>query len=291
MKKATNRILSFLTAFAMVIGVLVAPFASAMAAPEAGTPVGPTADKETKATVTIHKIKVKSTAGFPIEQQEGATEIVGKDGTTKYDGGQIANIQGFFGGKDNENEAEELAKVKFTYWTFDDETAYKDMVAAPSSFDTVAEVKAKLNADGKEVETTATGVATEEITVPAKEHKFLWAVESSKTITDAEGKQQTITGGAAVPFGLALPLFKADGTVNSDIHVYPKNTTANEPKVDKDFEGEANAEQDRNEIDNNIVKDVKAGDPVPYDIETIIPAGAKYKTVAWTDQMTEGPYI
>ena len=32
MKKATNRILSFLTAFAMVIGVLVAPFTSANAA-------------------------------------------------------------------------------------------------------------------------------------------------------------------------------------------------------------------------------------------------------------------
>lgn len=283
-----NKLFSIFTALAMVLGILVSPFTSAHAAAQAGTPVGPTADTETTTKVTIHKIKVKSTTGFPIEQQEGATEIVGKDGTTKYDGGQIDDIKGFFGGKDNENQAEELANVTFTYWTFDDEQAYKDMVADPSSFDTVAEVKAKLNADGKDVTTTENGVATEEITVPAKGHKYLWAVEKSKTITDADGKQQTITGGAAVPFGLALPLFKADGNVNTDIHVYPKNTTANEPKVDKDFEGKANAEQDRNEIDNNIKKDVKVGDNVPYDIETIIPAGAKYKTVAWTDQMTEG---
>ena len=280
-----HKILSFLTAFAMVFGILAAPFTNASAAPQAGTPVGPTADTETKAKVTIHKIKVKSTAGFPIEQQEGATEIVGKDGKTKYDGGQIAkgNIAGFFG-----EGAEELANVTFTYWTFDSKENYEKMVKDPSSYDTVDEVKALLKADGKDVKTTAVGVATEEITVPAKGHKYLWAVEKSKTITDANGKQQTITGGAAVPFGLALPLFKADGTVNSNIHVYPKNTTANEPKVDKDFEGKANAEQDRNEIDNNIKKDVKVGDKQPYDIETIIPAGANYKTAAWTDQMTEG---
>lgn len=162
------------------------------------------------------------------------------------------------------------------------------MVADPSSYDTFDEVKALLNSDGKDVKTTENGVETDEITVPANGHKYLWAVEKSKTITDADGKQQTITGGAAVPFGLALPLFKADGKVNSNIHVYPKNTTANEPKVDKDFEGKANAEQDRNEIDNQIKKDVKVGDNQPYDIETIIPAGANYKTAAWTDQMTEG---
>lgn len=285
MKKATNKLMSFLAAFAMVLSVLVAPFTS-NAAPQAGTPAGPTADTETTAKVTIHKIKVKSTEGFPLEQQEGATEIIGKDNTTKYDGGQIAKdkISGFFG-----EGAEELANVTFTYWTFDDEQAYNDMVADPSSFDTVAEVKAKLNADGKDVTTTAeNGAATDNITVPANGHKYLWAVEKSKTITGADGKQQTITGGAAVPFGLALPLFKADGSVNTDIHVYPKNTTANEPKVDKDFEGNANAEQDRKEIDNNIKKDVKVGDNVPYDIETIIPAGANYKTAAWTDQMTEG---
>lgn len=161
------------------------------------------------------------------------------------------------------------------------------MVADPTAYDTVDEVKALLG-EGKDVTTTKNGVAIPEITVPANGHKYVWAVEKSKTITGEDGKQQTITGAKAVPFGLALPLFKADGSVNTDIHVYPKNTTANEPKVDKDFEGLANAEQDREEIKNNIKKDVKVGDNQPYDIETIIPAGANYKTAAWTDQMTEG---
>ena len=288
-----KRFLSLIIALAMMVGVFTPLIASA--APQAGTPVGPTADVETKAKVTIHKIKVKSTEGFPLEQKEGATEIVGKNfenKNTKYDGGKIqeGNIKDFFG-----EGAEELAKVTFTYWIFDDEQAYKDMVANPSAFDTVKEVEAKLKAvkDVKtdDVTTTTNGVAIPEITVPAKGHKYVWAVEKSKTITGADGKQQTITGAKAVPFGLALPLFKADGSVNTDIHVYPKNTTADEPKVDKDFKGKANAEQDRNEVtrpEGPIVEDAYVGQKVPYGIETIIPEGAKYKTVAWTDQMTEG---
>lgn len=280
-----KRFLSLIIALAMMVGVFTPLIASAV--PQAGTPVGPTTDVETKANVTIHKIKVKSTEGFPLEQKDGATEIVGKDGKTKYDGGQIAkdNITGFFG-----EGSEELADVTFTYWVFDNKENYEKMVAAPTSYDTVDKVKALLG-EGKDVKTTKTGVAIPEITVPANGHKYVWAVEKSKTITDADGKQQTITGSKAVPFGLALPLFKADGSVNTDIHVYPKNTTADEPKVDKDFKGKANAEQDRNEVtrpEGPIVEDAYVGQKVPYDIETIIPAGANYKTTAWTDQMTEG---
>lgn len=282
-----KKIMSLIMALVMLVGVF-SPL-TALAKPEAGTPVGGTVDSETKAKVTIHKIKVKSTEGFPLEQKDGANEIVGKDGKTKYDGGQIGkdNISAFFG-----DGAEELAKVTFTYWVFDDKDTYEKMVKTPTDYDTVEKVNKETKVGkGKDIETTTNGVATDEITVPANGHKYVWAVEKSKTITDAEGKQQTITGGAAVPFGLALPLFKADGTVNTDIHVYPKNTTANEPKVDKDFEGKANAEQDRNEVtrpEGPIVEDAYVGQEKKYDIETIIPAGAKYKTVAWTDQMTEG---
>ncbi|MDU4731104.1 isopeptide-forming domain-containing fimbrial protein [Finegoldia magna] len=277
-----KRFLSLIIALAMMVGVFTPLLTSAEA--QAGTPVGPTAKEETTAKVTIHKIKVKSTTGFPIEQKEGANEIVGKDDTTKYSGGKIDNITGFFG-----DGSEELTGVKFVYWTFDSKDNYEKMVKEPGSYDTVDKVKALLNADGTEIES---GKTTDAITVPANGHKYVWAVEKSKTVTvkDENGKevQQTITGGAAVPFGLALPLFKTDGTVNSDIHVYPKNTTANEPKVDKDFKGKANAEQDRREVENDIVEDAYVGQVKDYDIETIIPAGAKYKTVAWTDQMTEG---
>lgn len=62
-----KRFLSLIIALAMMVGVFTPLIASAV--PQAGTPVGPTTDVETKANVTIHKIKVKSTEGFPLEQK------------------------------------------------------------------------------------------------------------------------------------------------------------------------------------------------------------------------------
>ena len=292
MKKATNKLMSFLAAFAMVLSVLVAPFTTANA-DEAGTSVAGTASEDTTTTVTLHKIKVSSLDGLPFtKKNETETAIVGEN-NTEYTGSEI-NIQDFFG---TENRSvEELAGVKFVYWVFDDQDKYEAMVKEPTKYETVKAVDDYLgteNVTKDEVTSKKGGVALKDITVPAGENKFVWAVETSKVIPGEgeDAEDQTITGMKAVPFGLALPLFKADGSVNTDLHVYPKNTTANQPKVDKDFEGFANAGNDRKEITNTdgpIVKDVKVGDEVPYDIETLIPEGAKYKTVAWTDQMTEG---
>ena len=58
MKKATNRILSFLSAFAMVLGILVAPFTSANAAEGDADPAPetPSATSDVTETLTIHKI-------------------------------------------------------------------------------------------------------------------------------------------------------------------------------------------------------------------------------------------
>ena len=290
-----KKILSLLTAFAMVFGIIAAPFTTAIAAEEkAGTPVAGTASEETTTTVTLHKIKVSSLDGLPITtKNETETAIVGEDGTTEYTGNKI-NIQDFFG---TENRTvEELAGVKFVYWVFDDQEKYEAMVDEPTSYETVEAVDKHLGKEGvtkKEVTSKKGGVALDDITVLANENRFVWAVETSKVIPGEgeDAEDQTITGMKAVPFGLALPLFNAKGEVNTDLHVYPKNTTAKEPKVDKDFEGKANAKKDRLEItgqDAPIVKDVNVGDKVPYDIETLIPAGAQYKTTAWTDQMTEG---
>lgn len=296
MKKATNRILSFLSAFAMVIGVLVAPFANANAAEadtdvKAGTSVAGTASEETTTTVTLHKIKVSSLDGLPFtKKNETETAIVGENGI-EYTGNKIEDedLARFFG---EDRKAEELAGVKFVYWVFDDQGKYEEMVKNPTSYETVADVDDYLGkgVTKKEVTSAKGGVALDAITVPAGENKFVWAVETSKVIPGEgeDGEKQTITGMKAVPFGLALPLFGADGKVNTDLHVYPKNTTANQPKVDKDFKGNANAKKDRKEVDNNIVEDHHVGDNVPYEIETLIPAGVKYKTAVWTDQMTEG---
>ena len=280
----------------MVFGIIAAPFTSA-SANEAGTKVAGTSDQDQNVTVTLHKIKLASLDKVPTKK-DGENFIEGLGPETgekeKYVGGSINNIKDFF----NDQTAEELAGVKFTYWVFNDRAKYEAMIAKSSDYDTVAKVDAYLGTDNvtkKDIVSAKGGKALDAIKVPANENRFIWAIETSSVIpgdSNAEKKEEkadrTITGMKAVPFGLALPLFKEDGSVNNDIHVYPKNTTANEPKVDKDFKGKADANNERKEIFNNIVKDAYVGQEVPYDIETIIPAGAKYKTAAWTDQMTEG---
>ena len=287
-----NKLFSIFTALAMVLGILVSPFTSAHAA-EAGTVVAGTSKEQQETTVTLHKLKLSSLDTLPKLDKSGEfIEGLGpKTGEKeKYVGGEIQNIQNFF----DDTSAEELAGVKFTYWVFNDEEKYKAMIADSSKFDTEEEVDAHLkgakNLSKDKVVSAKGGVELNKITIPANENRFIWAVETSKVIPGEgeDGKDQTITGMKAVPFGLALPLFNKDGSVNNAIHVYPKNTTAEEPKVDKDFEGKANANNERKEIENDIVEGAFVGKEVPYEIETLVPAGSDYQTAKWTDQMTEG---
>ena len=292
-----KKILSLLTAFAMVFGIIAAPFTSASAAePKAGTEVAGKSDQQQVTEVTLHKLKLSNLDNIPQKDKSGEF-IEGLRGETreKYVGGVINNLKDFFA----DDNAEELAGVKFTYWVFNDEDKYNEMIANAKKYNTVEDVEKYLGTDvvyKKEITSAKGGVKLEDakdkknITVPAGENKFIWAVETSKVIPKEteDGKDQTITGMKAVPFGLALPLFSKDGSVNNDIHVYPKNTTAEEPKVDKDFKGHANANDDRKEIFKDIVEGAYVGQEVDYEIETLIPAGSDYQTAKWTDQMTEG---
>ena len=290
-----KKLFSIFTALAMVLGILVSPFTSAHAA-EAGTDVAGTSKEQQETTVTLHKLKLSSLDNIPQLDKSGEfIEGLRGEPKEKYVGGEIGNIKDFF----SDDNAEELAGVKFTYWVFDNEASYKKMIADSGSFNTVEAVDKELGTEGvykKEITSAKGGVKLgdaqdkDTITIPAGKNKFIWAVETSKVIPGEgeDGKDQTITNAKAVPFGLALPLFSKDGSVNNDIHVYPKNTTAEEPKVDKDFKGKADAENDRKEIFNDIVEGAYVGQEVDYEIETLIPAGSDYQTAKWTDQMTEG---
>ena len=316
MKKATNKILSFLSAFAMVLGILVAPFTSANAAetgdisenttvedtanPDDNKPEEPSEDEEkpaddkdntadnkeesaaSKTTVVLHKIKMNSLEGFPKSANEGESFITGKDGKTKYDGNQIDNISGFFG-----DDAEGLAGVKFYIYKVNDENDYKQMLDEPANYDTVEKVEELLGKDAKPEEVTTT---KEGVEIDLEDGNY-WFVEDADSSLSGDDEGKSIADAAAVPFGLTLPVFNSDGKrfdTNDKLHVYPKNTLLDQPKVDKDFAGKADANKDRNEIDNTIVEDVNVGDEVPYEIETLVPVNAEYKTSAWTDQMTEG---
>lgn len=92
-----HKILSFLTAFAMVFGIVAAPFVNANAA-----------DDEKTETVTVHKILMDKTSFNAFDV--GTT---GKDGT-KYDGNKITNVKDFFVAKENtEGTATEIEGAYF----------------------------------------------------------------------------------------------------------------------------------------------------------------------------------
>ena len=289
MKKATNRILSFLTAFAMVIGVLVAPFTSANAADETGKTT--TEAKETE-SVTIHKILLTE-------------EALGKHDVNKeYNGVKIKNITKFF----EDNTAKEIDGVYFKLQKLKDE---KDAANAEkllkddtkwTDVDGKAGLTGSQDAEGNVVDKTDT--ETERVAGLKLDTKGLKGtfriVEVLEKSTYKGTKGEILANSKAVPTLLTLPMVNEKGIIKEG-HVYPKNTQE-KPEVDKDFEENnklrpVNAE-DAKEInggadvkDNQRDKKVATtdlGEKVPYEIKTVIPAHTKYKTLAWDDTMSKG---
>lgn len=297
-----KKILSLLTAFAMVFGILVAPFTTASAAQP----------KTETTTVTIHKLEMNTLpnpeADFKLNEK--GTARVGKDGKTEYTGAQINqnDLKSYFG-----EEVKELANVKFYVYEVS-KSDYKTMTDAPQNYKTKADVEKIKNAkliqdksDSKNAKdyflTTSKGVD-----VPGLEDgKYYWFVEDASSFTDDEGR--TITDAAAVPFGLALPVYKEDGSRFNDtdkLHVYPKNTLVNRPEIDKNFkygkdeaklagkkEAADGAEETVGAAYKNSDKEKEKvtselGKKIPYEVKTKIPQNAKYKKLVWDDQMQKG---
>ena len=300
MKK--GKFLSSLAALAISASMLLAPAANAFAAEpdvnpgetpavednnETGDETSATTDEKTNdnvATINIHKIRMDADKLSEWKPEEHTNN-----------GEKITDITGWFG-----DNSKEVAGVVFEVYKEVD-AGTKNAVSGEElnksyPFDKIDKTKAYLKVAEKKTEAKGTGNIdlTSELDKDGdnvKDTNFIIVENLGKSNyeeKDEEGNTKTLSKeGKAIPALITLP-----AVVKGDVlNLYPKNTTANQPKVDKDFEGKANAKQDRLEItgkDAPIVKDVKVGDEVPYDIETLIPEGAKYKTVAWTDQMTEG---
>ena len=263
-----HKILSFLTAFAMVFGIIAAPFVNASAAPS---------DATTTETVTVHKILLTK------------AELDAHNADKEYDGKQIADLNAFFGAKD----AKEIPGVYFKlqkYTGKDDAEAQKDL-NDDSKWQDVAGQAGLTEAGGKKFTTKGlTG-------------KFR-IVEDLTQSTYKGDKGEQLAKAKAVPSLLTLPLVNNDGIVK-DAHVYPKNTQEM-PKIDKNFaqgstleqaEGfdaaEKGAEANAGANYDNYAKKkatVKAelGKEIPYEVKTQTPQDAKYKKLVWNDTMTEG---
>lgn len=300
-----HKILSFLTAFAMVFGILVAPFVNASAA-EGDAVTVPTgklsADQlsETKPATTelvINKLQAKGyKANAPWNHNGGKIEDPTTLGT----------------------EVKGLKDVQFTIYKLSDNVDLEKMVANRASYKTAEDLK---NLPDIKDGTTGTATKVEDTNQPAKtdsngqatvnlpDGKY-WVIETSKP--------KDVTGAIAVPFGITLPLMNSEKVDNHEVgtmylkkvYVYPKNTTGT-PKIDKNFDKEDNKTGEKVNakgittdelISDSKDLDVKpgeekrdkptatknVGDKIPYKVVTEIPQSSDYKTLRWTDSMDKG---
>ena len=278
-----HKILSFLTAFAMVFGIVAAPFVNASAAEEPH-----------KTDVVLHKIELSDLTGWPKGE--------GKE-NDDYDGSKL-DIENYFG-----TDAKELAGVKFYYYKLADEEQFKAVQKDTENNKTKEKLEEKYTALKDQAKTVTSAVGG--VKIAGLEDGYYWFVEDSSSFTDDNGR--TITDGKAVPFGLKLPVYKEDGSMfgtgtDNELHVYPKNTLVEKPEMDKNFDKEDNAKTNAKGVkkedlvgeNSNLELDLKnnqkdkptatrnIGDKVPYKVETKIPQGAKYQKLVWTDVMTNG---
>lgn len=288
-----KRFLSLILVLAMMVGVFTPLIASA---------AEPAQTEAHKTDVVVHKIKVKNISDWPKKAgAEGADK-------TKYDGSELGI--GYFG-----EGAEELGDVKFTYWKVT-EADYKVLDADHKTYDNVKAVEDKLKElvaarnKGKQDEEKETVPASQTVTtdkdngakIEGLVDGYYWFVEDKDSVS-RDGK--TFAGAAAVPFGLKLPVYKEDGSMfgtgNDALHVYPKNTLADKPEIDKNFEKDHglqvinDKEQNNNAGANydNYQKEkarvtAELGKEVPYEVKTKVNAGSNYQTLNWKDTMTNG---
>lgn len=323
-----KKILSLLTAFAMVFGILVAPFTSAKAA-EPDTNISTEANAKTQ-TVTLHKLMMTT------EELNDWTALTEE----QYDGRQdLAKL--------NQNLNKTLKEVPDVYFVLKFAKDYSDTTKADKYVK--ADPKDKLK-PAEPLEATenleeAVGGLTKangvQFRTAALEGKFeidevvekstyigktYFNKETNEEVFEKNGKYYTdkeyknefngevvakdniLTGSLAVPVAITLPLVNKDGTV-LNAHVYPKNSQ-DKPQIDKNFakakKGEKELEKanDFPEADQgagigegakyeNYTKtkataEAELGKKVPYEVKTQIPAKSKLQLAKWTDHMTNG---
>lgn len=105
-----------------------------------------------------------------------------------------------------------------------------------------------------------------------------------------------LTRSKANPVKVKLPMRNKDGVVEH-VHVYPKNTE-DRPKIDKNFAASIKEKGSKENIDTELNVETyqrekskisrMVGDKIPYQVKTLIPKESSYKTLAWTDTMTQG---
>lgn len=297
MKKATNKLMSFLAAFAMVLSVLVAPFTSANAAGES------TAKDAKTNTVTLHKMLIDKTNldKFPKKDEEAGLD------NTIYDGNALANA--YFG-----TNAKDIGGVYFAWAKQDADGEYywaneNGNIIGEKTKDTDTRVKAEKGKYKNMPANTYGGLTEDNKGFEFQTTNFsgtykIFEIESKSTYLGGEDKDSTLTGSKAVPVEITLPLVNNKGTIPA-AHVYPKNTE-DKPTTNKDFSDKFDQtnpngrdyEIDETDVQDNVDNSAKekkdawepknVGDTVKYKVVSTIPANSRYATAYWNDEMTDG---
>lgn len=272
-----KRFLSLIIALAMMVGVFTPLLSSAAETPAKNT-IGTIDETKlsdnvpTSTTVNVYKLQAKE---YNAPKQ------------WNHNGGKLTEEQLATLGKDVKG----LKGVEFSYYSVTAAQLEKLKATKPAPA-TVGEVKTALGADFTQEPTKLALTDKDGMATVSLANGNYWFIETAAPVN------VTTKGSHAIPFGLTLPqvqltqneqgeLVAATPTKYlTELNIYPKNTTTT-PKVDKDFEGKADANRDINEPKTEK-RDYTLGDDVPYEIQTIIPAHTKYGSVYWTDQMTEG---
>lgn len=284
-----RKILSFLTAFAMVFGIIAAPFTSAKAA---------TNTAETTDSVTVHKILMNKT---DFDAFDAGTK--GKN-ESEYNGNSITDLGGFFG-----ESAKEIDGVFFKlqkpaqgqtdpdvnnddHWVDVEGSDLDSSVTDPILFGETGENGLKLDTKGLK-----------------GQFRIVEDLEKS-TYKGEDGNE--LAAQKAVPVLITLPLVNNNGVV-ADAHVYPKNTQ-DKPQIDKNFAKSNNAtevKKDNKDLStasdstNKVVAPnagadyenyqkekarvtASIGKEIPFEVKSKIPQDAKYKKLVWNDTMTNG---
>lgn len=283
-----KKILSLLTAFAMVFGILVAPFTTASAA-DANSKT-PRTGEDTIGTFTADDISVDTkptSTKLYVHKLQSSSFNVGPDGK-KHDGSKLSDEQVTALGK----TPKPINGVKFKYYKIDDAAKFAEMVKNPGSYKTEdkmtgytgTEVKTQTVGTDKGVIADANGQVLD---LPEGNY---WFIETGyeKDTTDPDAPDN-ISSYIAVPFGITLPLTNVSkikvgettyepGTVwLKNVHTYPKNVTGNNPEPDKTVEDLVNKHATHN-----------VGDTVFWHLNATIPANFKdYKKLKFKDSLDD----
>lgn len=282
--KKLKKFSALFLALAMVVGMILPNLEKVLA----------DSVKDTTKTVTLHKILMSDEdLGYMKEGQKIFPGQTGKDGKL-YTGKSIDNIKGYFG-----NSAESIDGVYFELKV--ENNKYVEHVDGNP-------LKAKVGENGAAVTTNDQDKAVHGLTsgggqitfdTTGLNGKFVINEVKEKSTYAKDGK--TLSKMVAVPVNLELPFVGPTG-VEEVLHVYPKNTESDKPKIDKNFElgASLNIENGGSEVVKELgakyenygktkaTASAEIGKKIPYEVKTKIPKGADYKTIRWEDTMTQG---